>query len=459
VRSDESQSFQPPLSHPICWSFQPLRNMSKSQKSPKNSAKISRNVEERIVEVSLQHPDYGARRLLPLLKKEKLSVSASTVYNILKRNGLQTREKRLAKLEEQSAESAPILKKPPAKIPAEVEAHIVEVSLQHPDFGAKRLLPLLKNEKIDVSASTVYSILKRHGLQTRDMRLLRIEEQFHTEASPQVVETPPPFTVPIPTPAEEPGPIAEGIEEKTPPPRSLRVSKVPAKSLKRIRWFFYVVNLLLLALIGYLGFHVVQKFQQASLDPEAVAGIESAPMIAAKKTGTVPPPLSDYRIIGERNLFNIAKENALAPKIDISLDKLALAKKELGLKLVGTVVANDSRMSLAVINDRKTKKQEGYREGDEVGKVRIKKILRNKVVITTDKGDQLLTIEPEEYGKGRSASRRGRPVAGNYMPSRQGIGSAPFSKPENREQSPRVRTSDFRVKREDVESSIAETVD
>jgi len=382
--------------------------MSKSQKSPKNSAKISRNVEERIVEISLQHPDYGARRLLPLLKKEKLTVSASTVYNILKRNGFQTREKRLVKLEEQSAESAPIFKKSPPKIPAEVEARIVKVSLQHPEFGAKRLLQLLKNEKIDVLASTVYSILKRNGLQTRDMRLLRIEEQFHTEASPQVVETPPPFTVPILTPAGEPGPIAEGIEEKTPPLRSLGVSKVPAKSPKRIRWFFYVVNLLLLALIGYLGFHAVQEFQQASLDPEAVAAIESEPMIAAKEKGTVPPPLSDYRIIWERNLFNIAKENALAPKKDISLAKLPLAKKELGLKLVGTVVANDSRMSLAVINNRKTREQEGYREGDEVDKVRIKKILRNKVVITTDKGDQLLTIEPEEYGKGRSALSGGR---------------------------------------------------
>jgi type II secretion system protein C len=37
--------------------------------------------------------------------------------------------------------------------------------------------------------------------------------------------------------------------------------------------------------------------------------------------------------------------------------------------------------------------------------VRIKKILRNKVVITTAKGDELLTIEPEEFGKGRQTHK------------------------------------------------------
>jgi hypothetical protein len=39
-------------------------------------------------------------------------------------------------------------------IPDDIERRIVDLSLRHPDFGAKRLLPLLKDEEIDVSTST-----------------------------------------------------------------------------------------------------------------------------------------------------------------------------------------------------------------------------------------------------------------------------------------------------------------
>ena len=46
------------------------------------------------------------------------------------------------------------------KIPIEIEKRIVELSYQNPELGAKRLLPLLKREEIDVSSSSVYRILK-----------------------------------------------------------------------------------------------------------------------------------------------------------------------------------------------------------------------------------------------------------------------------------------------------------
>ena len=49
--------------------------------------------------------------------------------------------------------------------------------VEHLDRGPRRIIPLLNLNGKSVSASTVYSILKRHGLQTRALRLLKIEEQ------------------------------------------------------------------------------------------------------------------------------------------------------------------------------------------------------------------------------------------------------------------------------------------
>jgi len=74
--------------------------MGKPQRPTKIASKIPHTVEAQIVEISLQHPDRGARRLAVLLEDEKILVSASAIYNILKRHGLQTRTKRFAKLKE-----------------------------------------------------------------------------------------------------------------------------------------------------------------------------------------------------------------------------------------------------------------------------------------------------------------------------------------------------------------------
>ena len=66
----------------------------------KTSTKISEASQAQIVALSLLHPTMGARRLSRILKEEKISVSESAVYNILRRNGLQSRTKRLKQLEE-----------------------------------------------------------------------------------------------------------------------------------------------------------------------------------------------------------------------------------------------------------------------------------------------------------------------------------------------------------------------
>jgi general secretion pathway protein C len=71
----------------------------------------------------------------------------------------------------------------------------------------------------------------------------------------------------------------------------------------------------------------------------------------------------------------------------------------LGLKLIGTVAGDNAATSFAIIDNKSTRKQELYHEGDKAGEVLIKKILRSKVIVDAGKGEELLALELEETGK------------------------------------------------------------
>jgi len=73
--------------------------VNQSLKSKKPSV-ISEPLQEKIIALSLLHPVFGARRLVRLLSDQEIFVSESSVYKILRRNGLRTRVKRIQKLEE-----------------------------------------------------------------------------------------------------------------------------------------------------------------------------------------------------------------------------------------------------------------------------------------------------------------------------------------------------------------------
>ena len=474
-----------------------------SKRAPKkNSAKIPLKTAERIVAIALQNPELGARRLVPLLEKKRITISATSVQNILRRHNLQTRALRLAKLakpakKNRRPKSTP--KKAVAQISDAVAARICEIALQNPELGAKRLVPLLEEQEIFASSSSVYRVLKRNGIENRPKRLQKLKEQQAPETPPEFeIELPEPVLVPahlapmppedeIPEPVQDqeelpslpiedeiwepvlgpleltpvpdqdetteplPGPaedeipepifepaVAAPAEPKPAPARKPLLKLPPQKS----HWVFYPLYLLLLILIGYLGFQVIQTVQLARLETDAVAATDPADTRPAAQPQAAIRPLSDYQVIWQRNLFNVNLAKDSDKKEEISLDKIALAKKDLGLELVGTVVADNPFLSRAIIDNSKTREQETYREGDNAGKVKIKRILRNNVIITTAKGDELLTVEIKESAKGSPLSTRTRT-----------IGSGSFSK----QQTPRGTRSQSRalsieLKRDEVES-------
>jgi len=426
----------------------------------KPSTKIADETAEQIVAASLQNPDFGAKRLLPLLQESGIDASTSKIYSILKRRGLQTRKLRLARLDERHrTQDAPAPdKEPAAEITPEIEERIVEVSLQNPDHGTRRLADLLAGEGISISSSAIYILLKHHGLQTRALRLSRIELERLTEDASPNVETAAPYAAPMPVTPEEPvqAPVdTVGVSEA---PRAASVPSAPVKSPRSSRWFFYLADLCLLALVGYLGYlgyHTVLSFKQAKLQPEAVTAVKPEPARRAVQPKIAVEPLTGYRKIWERNLFNIPEETSPAPKKEIPIEEIALAQKNIGLKLVGTVVAYDATFSRAIVHVTKTREQDAYREGDQAGSAKIKKILRNKVIITTDKGDQLLTIDDEDFGQGGKAASKQRPVPRSLTFRQPNTGEMNLGGSGERLSGRRARS--ISLKQEEVMASLADT--
>lgn len=293
-----------------------------------------------------------------------------------------------------------------------VETRIVELSLQNPDYGASRLVPLLEQESIAVTTSAVYTILKRNNLQNRTLRIARLEELRATEIPPAPAETT------LETAEESASVPAHTHEVKTESQKSPAIKSL-SKFTGRQFWPYILPSLLVLGLVAYFCISAVANFIRARREPALTP--QSAPVETSTKTEATVRSLEDYSIIVERNLFGGSESETPALEETVSVEDIPTAEKSLGLKLIGTVAGDDAETSFAIIDNKKTRKQELYHEGDKAGEVLIKRILRNKVIIDAGRGEELLTLELEETGKkiefspapqsavrGRSTASRGQ---------------------------------------------------
>jgi len=275
-------------------------------------------------------------------------------------------------------------KKTATEITDTAEVRIVEVSLQNPDYGASRLVPLLEQEGITVTTSAVYTILKRNNLQNRTLRLARLEELGAAEIVPEPADT-------IEPPADVEAPVPAQTIEVTPESPKSPVIKSLSKFTGRQFLPYTVPSLLVLGVVAYFLVSALGNFLQAGRKP--VLTPQSAPTKTTTKTDATVRPLEDYSIIMERNLFGGSESETPAMEETVSVEDIPTAEKSLGLKLIGTVAGDDAAISFAIIDNKKTRKQELYHEGDKAGEVLIKRILRNRVVIDAGRGDELLTLE------------------------------------------------------------------
>ena len=95
-------------------------------------------------------------------------------------------------------------------------------------------------------------------------------------------------------------------------------------------------------------------------------------------------------------------------------------QQRLQLKLVGTAIADDPTYNVAVIISDIDGRQRSYHEGDQAGKVLIKEILRNRVIIQTGQGEEFIGLSrPLHAESERTGARQVPPVVfGSRPPDR-----------------------------------------
>jgi len=151
--------------------------------------------------------------------------------------------------------------------------------------------------------------------------------------------------------------------------------------------YFFALNILLIAVAVYFS---VKAFYKV-----ATSNLNNAPPLEVTTRHVISPedvavhPISYYRAITDRNLFNSKKDAGQSAE---TLDIETLDPTDLKLKLLGTVSGNTQK-AYAVIEDTEKKRQDLYRIGDSIQNATLKMILREKVILRVNGKDEVLGIE------------------------------------------------------------------
>ena len=191
-----------------------------------------------------------------------------------------------------------------------------------------------------------------------------------------------------------------------------------------INRYFTFANFLLVTAGIYLCVSTFYMFLTARLDYGIASRLPSGPT-SSTSVEFSKPPLSDYKAITARNIFNSSTDQAAAAPAAEKVDIDKLKQTELKLKLWGTVTGHDQQ-AYAVIEDTKTREQNLYRAGDSIQNAIVKLILREKVVLRVNDRDEILAME-EASGRasGSGAAVRRNLAALGGTPPRLPVSSYP----------------------------------
>jgi len=170
------------------------------------------------------------------------------------------------------------------------------------------------------------------------------------------------------------------------------------------RRYHTIFNLLALSIVIYIGVGVFYRVVRARIRLRQVDTKTFVVQHIPDDKGHQKPPLDDYRLIIDRNIFGSedrAPEEVNAEEIE------ALEPTSMKIALLGTVTGNPQN-AVAVIEETDKRKQGLYKVGDSIENAVIKIILRGKVVLRVENRDEILTMEEgpaRKTEKGRRASR------------------------------------------------------
>jgi len=184
--------------------------------------------------------------------------------------------------------------------------------------------------------------------------------------------------------------------------------------MKRI---FPWINIFLVTVVIFFGIDSIYKIIAAQLDtfdrPEPIISETSFSPAEIKA-----PPLSNYRFIAERDIFqtNTADSAAKVEKIFMETIK----PTERNLKLWGTVVGNGPASTYAIIEKPGARSHRSnqflHKAGDVVQGATIKKIMREKVILSANGKNEILhLVERKDVGRYRKSQqpdnqRRSQPI-------------------------------------------------
>ena len=172
---------------------------------------------------------------------------------------------------------------------------------------------------------------------------------------------------------------------------------------------FTFVNLLCITVSAYVVVDGFYGTLSAGLSQSPISTQQNVYRVG--ETGTNSRPLTAYKAILERNLFNTRSDSEPQPgKVDVE----SLEETKLNLKLWGTVSGSDDG-DYAVIEDVKAREQNLYRAGDAIQTATVKEIHREKVVLTVNGKDEVLQMQ--ELVSGKAVSRPGGLPARAAAPS------------------------------------------
>lgn len=170
----------------------------------------------------------------------------------------------------------------------------------------------------------------------------------------------------------------------------------------------YLLTFLNIIFITGTSYYLVDDFYNfAAMQIGQTQSIRQISTGLAEQHSTAVLPITHYDFITSRNLFHLQASSAEKIK-ESQIDLAALKQTELNLKLWGTVFGAGNT-NYAVIEVKKTRKQNLYKKGDEIEEAVVKMILREKVILKVNGKDEVLTME--KVKNSRSFARKtGRAV-------------------------------------------------
>ncbi|MEW5909857.1 MAG: type II secretion system protein N [Thermodesulfobacteriota bacterium] len=174
--------------------------------------------------------------------------------------------------------------------------------------------------------------------------------------------------------------------------------------------YLMIINLLLISVTAYFGVSLFYLIALSQFDSHP-GSMPSAPM-EKFSNNDLPPPVSFYKPITDRDLFQTRFAES---KISKTLQVDKLRPTALNLKLWGTAIFGAGK-GFAIIEDPVTRHQSLYTLGQTLQNATLKMILKDKVILSVDGKDEVLSIEevkPQSQGM-RIVSTAPEPV---HLPS------------------------------------------